>query len=465
MIYQVGRWFGVGDQWQRPAPQVGLRDTAVAAITTVATVLTYELVRAAFPPDGVQPSAALAYSLAVAGGALLLGRRRFPLLIALAATVHMFVVGTLAPVLMASLPMQLVYFVAFMSVVAWSRDRAAMVFTMTAVLIFMFVWVTWQYAVGSGIDQLRSQFGSVDGSVTAIIIYVYGINAVYFLGAIALGQSSWRSARNTALLAQQAHEIARQATKLQHQAIVAERLRIAQDIHDIVAHHVSAIGIHAAGARRVLDRTAADREGITEIKLIESTLTTINDEANEAVDQMRYVVGSLRDFDDSERDEAGTAFGALPTIADLEQLVTEAQRPSTRTFFTLVDDGVAADSVPEALVRVLYRTVQEALTNVTRHSTATRVLVTVRLKTYQVEVEIVDNGRPLSNTSGSGLGQLGIRERVRSLGGSCDIGPRILNGYRVRAVLPIASGANTTSVRSVDPTVVRTAGGASYERN
>ena len=82
---------------------------------------------------------------------------------------------------------------------------------------------------------------------------------------------------------------------------------------------------------------------------------------------------------------------------------------------------------------------QEALTNVRRHSTADTVSVVVRVdeSTSYAEVEVVDNGRPRHGTSGSGLGQLGIRERAATHDGQVDIGPRVTGGYRVRVRYPL----------------------------
>ena len=101
----------------------------------------------------------------------------------------------------------------------------------------------------------------------------------------------------------------------------------------------------------------------------------------------------------------------------------------------------ALDEVPALVASSLYRTVQEALANVRRHSTTARASVVLRTGTstdgiQYAEVEILDEGRPRPGTSGSGLGLLGMRERVRSHHGECQIGPRVTGGYRVRVRLP-----------------------------
>ena len=111
------------------------------------------------------------------------------------------------------------------------------------------------------------------------------------------------------------------------------------------------------------------------------------------------------------------------------------------TVSVAADAGHPLEEVPPIIGLSLYRTAQEALANVRRHSTAHRAGVVLRTgegpdRTPYAEVEVLDDGRPRTGTSGSGLGLLGMRERVRSHGGECEIGPRVTGGYRVRVRLP-----------------------------
>lgn len=113
-----------------------------------------------------------------------------------------------------------------------------------------------------------------------------------------------------------------------------------------------------------------------------------------------------------------------------------------RTSYDLVERPAgAAGALPRPLGLSVYRTVQEALTNVVRHSTADRVTVVLRVDQEaavpHAEVEVVDNGNPRRGTSGSGLGQLGIRERAATHRGQVEVGPRIGGGYRVRVRYPL----------------------------
>jgi signal transduction histidine kinase len=127
-----------------------------------------------------------------------------------------------------------------------------------------------------------------------------------------------------------------------------------------------------------------------------------------------------------------------PTLADIAALAADRTCPGLTVVHEVVEaTGGDLDAVPQAVGHSLYRTAQEALTNVTKHSTARRARVTVRVDGRHAEVEVTDDGRPRPGSSGSGMGQLGIRERVASHRGVVEIGPRPLGGYRVRARIPL----------------------------
>jgi signal transduction histidine kinase len=188
------------------------------------------------------------------------------------------------------------------------------------------------------------------------------------------------------------------------------------------------IGVQASGAGRVLGR---DPEAAR------VALGAIEESSREAVAQMRSLLGTLRELGDEESHR-----GSGPGLADLAALVTDRDGVGPRTDYVEVDDAPGArDRVPDAVGRSLYRTVQEALANVARHSTASRASVTLRVRERGTrpfaEVEVLDDGRPRPGSSGSGLGQLGIRERTASHRGECEIGPRATRGYRVRVRLPL----------------------------
>ena len=171
----------------------------------------------------------------------------------------MLVVGLSMPVVMGQITLQLVYFLAILSGVSWAQDRRWMMAVIGAIVVAMFVWVALQFAVGTAIQEVLDDAEGTRGSrllgpVPATVLLTLLINVVYFGGAVLGGQASWRNARQKALLADQASTITAQSDTLRRRAVIDERLRIARELHDVVGHHVSVIGIQAAAARRVIDR-------------------------------------------------------------------------------------------------------------------------------------------------------------------------------------------------------------------
>jgi signal transduction histidine kinase len=188
------------------------------------------------------------------------------------------------------------------------------------------------------------------------------------------------------------------------------------------------MGIQAGAARRVLDRDP---------DAARTALANVEQASREAVTQMRHLLGTLRE---------GTAERAERTtdacVRDLPDLVAEVSGQGLAVNLDVVETQPdAAGRLSRGVGLAIYRTVQEALTNVRRHSTADTVSVVVRVdeSTSYAEVEVVDNGRPRHGTSGSGLGQLGIRERAATHDGQVDIGPRVTGGYRVRVRYPLGA--------------------------
>ncbi|MDZ5662840.1 sensor histidine kinase [Nocardioides sp. S-58] len=433
---RVLEWFGVDDDWERPRPPIGRQDVVLAASVGAVGLLTLELVRSAAGGFEHTDAPMWAQWLAVALGAvLLLGRRRWPLVVASLAALHMFVAGVAMPEVMAQTSLQIVYFVALLSGVAWARDRRAMLLVVGVIVLFMFAWIGWQFAIGSAAQEWLDDEEGADQvgffpRIPAAVGYSLAINALYFGGAIAGGGFSWRSARQRDRLEEQAATIAAQAGRLRQQAVVDERLRIARDLHDVVAHGVSAMGIQAGAARRVLERDP---------DAARTALSHVEEASRDAVAQMRRLLGTLREGTGEETSSTRTTDAG---VGDLPDLVAEVDGQGLAVSLDVVEaQPGAASRLPRGLGLAVYRTVQEALANVRRHSTADSASVVVRVdeappRAY-AEVEVVDNGRPRHGTSGSGLGQLGIRERAATHDGQVDIGPRVTGGYRVRVRYPL----------------------------
>lgn len=441
-LARIAVWAGLDDDWERPRPPIERRDWVLVGVFIVSSLLGLELARSAGMLEGFRGRDLPVWGewLVVASGpAILLWRRSRPLTVAVLCSLHMFAAGVLVPQLMVQTSLQITYFFAVFCGVAWARDRKIAAVVISAVVLCMFVWIAFQLALGSAMQSYVDKYSGTEriglfGSVTAMVWTTLIINALYFGGAIAAGVVSWRGARQRAELTERSETIEAQAAQLRDQAVVAERLRIARELHDVVAHHVSGMGIQAGAARRVIAKDPA---------LAIAPLDAIEVASREAVTQMRGLLGALREtgsIGDAEGDERVTT--SEPGAAQLADLVASSHQRGVIAELEVVESAPGAlDALPRPIQLSVYRTVQEALTNVARHSTATAARVAVRVRadgpTPYAEVEVTDSGRPRGASSGSGLGQLGIRERAATHRGEVEIGPRLTGGYRVRVRFPL----------------------------
>lgn len=210
------------------------------------------------------------------------------------------------------------------------------------------------------------------------------------------------------------------------QARLGERARIAQEMHDVLAHKVSLIALHAGGLE-VNPAVGPDK--------VESSAGLIRETARQAMEDLREVLGVLR----TDLSQNGADLAPVPRAADLERLV-EASRAAgvqVTSSFTLPDD------VPALVGRTVYRVVQEALTNVHKHARGVHTEVLVEGAPGTGVNVRVTNVRPVAADSllpGSGAGLVGLRERVTLSGGRLDAGPTQDGGWRVEAWLPWSDG-------------------------
>ena len=192
------------------------------------------------------------------------------------------------------LSVQGLYFFALFSAMAWARDRRVALMVIAGVLLLMFGWLAYQFLLGSAVAQINEDIADPTRSrgavnpVIAAVTYTFLVNIAYFGGAVLGGQAAWNAARRRARLATQAATLRTQAAELKEHAVVEERLRIARELHDVVAHHVSVMGVQAAAARRVLD---------VDPQAASSALSSVESSAREAVTEMRSLLGTLRQGD------------------------------------------------------------------------------------------------------------------------------------------------------------------------
>jgi signal transduction histidine kinase len=245
--------------------------------------------------------------------------------------------------------------------------------------------------------------------------------------AVLLGQAVFRQRRTVAELSRRNTELHRLRRVESERTVAAERSRIARELHDVVAHHISAVVIRAQAA----DRVAGSRpeEAAEAVRWIAGT-------GQEALTAMRHVVRVLRSDDAGGTDLApGPTLSALPEVAER---LTAVGLP--------VELHLAADlpPLPAQVDLAAVRIAQEALTNVLVHARATRAVAQVLLEPGMLVVDVQDDGTAgpaepgLARPGGHGL--VGMRERAAACGGELTIGRSSLGGWEVTARLPLPAG-------------------------
>ncbi len=253
-------------QWERPGPtrDQQRRDVIGVLIFLLVSAVALELSRGAGAMAEERSPIWLQHLVLALMFLPLVLRRRFPVAVMLAMSALFIALGLWIPVLSLQLSFQVAYFASLYSAVAWAKDRRVLWLGTTVVVIAMALWLILALTVSSTFDGLIESIEEGDETsrgilnpLTSIALYNSIVNIAYFGGAILAGMSSWRNALQRAQLAEQAERIARQSAELARRAVIEERLRIARELHDVVAHHVSVIGVQAGAARRVGARTIA----------------------------------------------------------------------------------------------------------------------------------------------------------------------------------------------------------------
>ncbi|ORA28665.1 sensor histidine kinase [Mycobacterium aquaticum] len=240
------------------------------------------------------------------------------------------------------------------------------------------------------------------------------------LVAIAEGLRQRRSVVEARRLRQDA--MASAARSERQREATAARLAIARELHDVLAHSLSMINVQSSVALELLDKQP-ERAG--------PALAAIKDASRQAISDVHSLVTALRA-------EGGEPTAPTPGIADLDGLLGPA-RATGLTVTTTVTGSPR--TLPAVIDVAAARIVQESLTNVVRHSTATTAAVTVDYTASRLSVAVDDNGTPRGSTSAGGSGITGMRERARALGGSFSAGRVPGGGFSVRAGLPIDESA------------------------
>ncbi len=245
--------------------------------------------------------------------------------------------------------------------------------------------------------------------------------AVAFAGPFLAGIAIRRRLSSESALHVRARELERERDAKAREAVALERLRIARDLHDVVAHAISVIVLQARGGRRMLPDGAIETH---------AALDAIESAGEQALSEMRRLLGMLRHDDDE------LALAPQPSISRIDDLVRSLR--SAGLPIELRIEGEPAELPPGVDISA-FRIIQEALTNALKHAGPARAVVTLRYSPVDLEVEIVDDGAGDGSGSGSGHGLAGIRERVAVYGGEVQSGVQPEGGYAVRARLPLES--------------------------
>ena len=385
-------------RWLRAYDDVALA-AALGAVTT-AEVLAWT---AAHPGANV--------GVAVAGGLFsalaLLIRRRSPGLMFVLTMMGLFVLfreaegidnDTVAPVLM--------FFVAIYSLGRHARGTEAWVgagLMVVEALLFL------QSDVGVG--------GADAGDVAFTVVFLGAPWGIGLTLRLRQEREATLNAENERLRVEQAERAAR--------AVAEERSRIARELHDVVSHAISVTVLQARGARRCLDSDA---------DAVRRALDAIEHTNTAALGDMRRLLAVLRDTEEASVPAERTP---QPSLDDLDRLVDNVRGSGVPVVLEV--HGVRRD-VPPGVDLSAYRIVQEALTNVLKHSSGGGATVTLDYEDDALTVSVADDGVGTSTATGNGTGHglLGIRERVAVIGGVVEAGPGTEGGYRIRARLPYA---------------------------
>lgn len=374
-------------EWPTPARAVDvLLGTAVTL--TMAVVITVN-------HGGRSDPDALAYLWAVGLGALMLVRRRHPVLVLAISVAGLFAYYAAGyPAVGVAVPVAAALF----SAAEFGRMRWAACAAVVALTTSVFFRIT-------------------EGQEPSLVIgYEFAGHVAVMAGAIALGDSI-RSRRRLLASAREVVALTHERTRRQSEVDAqAERIATARDLHDSIGHSTSVVSLHADVAREALER--GDDETASEaLELIKSTTA-------ETMLELRRTVAVLRSPGHHRREVPG-----LSDIGDVIDIGSDVDFTTDIRF---------TGTLPAAVDTAAYRIIQEAVTNIVRHSAATRAHISVRCGRDRLHLTVTDNGGPTRPHAprGAGHGIEGMRERAGALGGSLDAGPRD-DGFAVRASIPL----------------------------
>jgi signal transduction histidine kinase len=392
LVNRVDQLVAWAQRTRRASPR--LIDAVVAGVVAFPTAMD-----AWWNEEGTRQADGLTYALVVVSIAALLFRRRWPVPVSLvcgAALTGWYVLGHHGELL--NLPVM----VALYTIAVQGNRRLTLVTALVA--------STWAGILGFTSDD---PIGARGGSPV--------LEMITPLVPLALGEAT-RLRRE--LVARAEAEREREARR----RVEAERVRIAQEFHDLVAHTMAAVNVHMGVAVAAFE---------TESDTARAALAQARASSKEALQELRATVALLRDARGPGEADAPVAAPA-PRLAQVEGLAETARAAGIAV---TVDADAAGPDLPAAVELAAYRIVQEALTNVVRHSDAGNVAVSLRRQGDRLVVEVTDDGTTAGRNGAepgrsAGYGLVGMAERAAAVGGRVDHRPTRAGGFRVHAVLP-----------------------------
>ncbi|MPZ53412.1 MAG: sensor histidine kinase [Acidimicrobiia bacterium] len=286
----------------------------------------------------------------------------------------------------------------------------------------------WRWTAVAGAVITFVSFGLVDFALETGHL-ITGQGALWFVGwlivAVLLGEVS-RSRRDfVASIEQRAIEAERTRQEETLRRVGEERMRIARELHDVLAHSISIINVQAGAAAHHLD---SDPEKARE------AISIVRNTGKEAIQELRSSLGVLRGQENGDP----TRRRPTPGLGDLEQLMASARRAGPVVEFSTRGN---LDDVPPDVALTVYRIVQESLTNVTRHGGDASATVTIERDSDTLTVTVEDDGIGMQTDTVPGLGIAGMTERAAAHGGSLETGPSADGGFRVVATIPLTESS------------------------
>ncbi|GAB3151461.1 sensor histidine kinase [Micromonospora sonneratiae] len=288
-------------------------------------------------------------------------------------------------------------------------------------------------------------------ALTVAVVFYSGLTAEVYTVGTAMAQAlvatavAWlfgtgarRLADRNDRLLELAEQLRQEREERARSAVVAEQVRIARELHDVVAHHMSVISVQAGLARYVLATDPATSG---------NALDTIVDTSHEALEEMRRLLTVLR-VADADRQTDGRGYDPAPGLGRLDELVDRVR--SAGVPVEVVVTGTACPLPPGADL-CAYRVVQESLTNVLKHARNASVVVELDYRTAGLlTIRIVDDGPGAAPGPVTGHGLIGMHERARLYGGSVHTGPGSEGGFSVTLALPTGASAGDDSEAMAD---------------